>query len=448
MNDFSFLGSYKKFLGLCSVLFIALGASMHAKSYLPKHESITLKNGLQVVSVPLTNKSGVIEVDVLYKVGSRNEIMGKSGIAHMLEHLNFKSTKNLKAGEFDKIVKRFGGVSNASTSFDVTRYFIKTSQENLDKSLELFAETMGSLNLKEDEFLPERQVVAEERLWRTDNSPIGMLYFRFFNTAYIYHSYHWTPIGFMEDIQNWTLEDIKHFHSLYYQPKNAIVLVVGDIDSKKVFELTKKHFESLKNLDNKAIPTPHTKEPKQDGARMAVVHKDGVQLEWIALGYKVPNFKHKDQVALDAISILLSGGNSSWLQKELVDKKRLASQAFSNNMQLQDESVFLFIAGGNPNIKAETLKQEIVALLEKLKKGQITQEELDKLKINQKADFISNLENSSDVAGLFADYLVQNDIQGLTNYQQQFAELKISDLVRVANEYFKDSQSTTVFLKP
>ncbi|GAA9646585.1 pitrilysin family protein [Helicobacter pylori] len=440
--------SVKRLLRLSSVLLVTLGASMHAQSYLPKHESITLKNGLQVVSVPLENKTGVIEVDVLYKVGSRNEVMGKSGIAHMLEHLNFKSTKNLKAGEFDKIVKRFGGVSNASTSFDITRYFIKTSQANLDKSLELFAETMGSLNLKEDEFLPERQVVAEERRWRTDNSPIGMLYFRFFNTAYVYHPYHWTPIGFMDDIQNWTLKDIKKFHSLYYQPKNAIVLVVGDVNSQKVFELSKKHFESLKNLDGKAIPAPYMKEPKQDGARTAVVHKDGVHLEWVALGYKVPDFKHKDQVALDALSKLLGEGKSSWLQSELVDKKRLASQAFSHNMQLQDESVFLFIAGGNPNVKAEALQKEIVALLEKLKKGEITQAELDKLKINQKADFISNLESSSDVAGLFADYLVQNDIQGLTDYQQQFLDLKVSDLVRVANEYFKDTQSTTVFLKP
>ncbi|WP_219025513.1 M16 family metallopeptidase, partial [Helicobacter pylori] len=151
---------------------------------------------------------------------------------------------------------------------------------------------------------------------------------------------------------------------------------------------------------------------------------------------------------LDALSKLLGEGKSSWLQSELVDKKRLASQAFSHNMQLQDESVFLFIAGGNPNVKAEALQKEIVALLEKLKKGEITQAELDKLKINQKADFISNLESSSDVAGLFADYLVQNDIQGLTDYQQQFLDLKVSDLGRVANEYFKDTQSTTVYLKP
>ena len=194
-------------------------------SSLPKHYTKHLDNGLQIVVVPLNNKSGVIETNIFYKVGSRNEVMGKSGIAHMLEHLSFKSTDKLKAGEFDEIVKGFGGVNNASTSFDYTRYFIKSSVENLDKSLELFSELMSNLLLKEDEFEPERNVVAEERLWRTDNSPMGYLYFRFFNTAFVYHPYHWTPIGFMQDIQSWNIDDIRSFYRTYYQPQNAIVLV-------------------------------------------------------------------------------------------------------------------------------------------------------------------------------------------------------------------------------
>ena len=147
---------------------------------IPKHYEQTLENGLEVVVVPLPNKSSVIEVDVIYKVGSRNEIQGKSGIAHMLEHLNFKSTKNLKAGEFDEIVKKFGGVDNAFTSFDYTKYYIKTTNSNLDKSLELFAEVMENLSLRDSEFQPERDVVMQERLWRTDNNPMGLLYFTFF----------------------------------------------------------------------------------------------------------------------------------------------------------------------------------------------------------------------------------------------------------------------------
>lgn len=153
-----------------------LGALM--ANSLPQHVTKTLENGLQIVVIPMNNKSDVITTDIFYKVGSGNEIMGKSGIAHMLEHLNFKSTKNLKAGEFDEIVKGFGGVNNASTGFDYTHYFIKSSSKNLSKSLELFAELMQNLRLTDEEFQPERNVVLEERLWRTDNSPIGYLYFR------------------------------------------------------------------------------------------------------------------------------------------------------------------------------------------------------------------------------------------------------------------------------
>jgi zinc protease len=253
-------------------LLITISGELMSNS-LPKYHTKTLENGLEIVAIPMKNGSGVISTDIFYKVGSRDEKMGKSGIAHMLEHLNFKSTKNLKAGEFDEIVKGFGGVNNASTSFDYTHYYIKSASKNMDKSLELFADLMENLTLKDEEFQPERDVVAEERRWRTDNNPMGYLQFRLFNNSYIYHPYHWTPIGFMSDIQNWTIEDIKDFHSTYYQPKNAIVIVAGDIDESEVFESVEKHFKNIKNT--KEIPSLlHTVEPKQDGEKRVVINKD------------------------------------------------------------------------------------------------------------------------------------------------------------------------------
>ncbi|OQX59559.1 MAG: peptidase M16, partial [Helicobacteraceae bacterium 4484_230] len=214
---------------------------------LPDYTTKTFDNGLQVVVIPMQNDSNVISTDIFYKVGSRNEIMGKTGIAHMLEHMNFKSTKNLKAGEFDEQVKSVGGVNNASTGFDYTHYFIKSSSDNVDKTFSLFAELMQNLNLKDEEFQPERNVVAEERRWRTDNNPLGYLYFRLFNNAYLYHPYHWTPIGFMNDIKTWTIDDIRNFHATYYQPKNAILIVTGDIDPKTVFTKAKEYFSKIKN---------------------------------------------------------------------------------------------------------------------------------------------------------------------------------------------------------
>ena len=330
------------------------------------YEKIQLKNKLEVYALPVNKNSDVISVDIFYKVGSRNEIMGKSGIAHMLEHLNFKSTKNLKAGEFDEIVKGFGGVDNASTGFDYTHYFIKCAKKNLDKALGLFSELMANLNLKDEEFQPERAVVLEERRWRTDNNPLGFLYFRLFNHAFMYHPYHWTPIGFFKDIENWNIEDIKEFHSVYYQPKNAILLVSGDIENEEVFELSKKHFEKIKNT--KAIPKIHTKEPKQEGAKRIYLHKNS-DTELLALAYKIPNFKHKDIPTLNALAELLGSGKSSLMGEILIDKLNLINDYYAYVNDCIDENLFIFICNCNPNIDAKRVEKELLKIIDKLKMG-------------------------------------------------------------------------------
>ena len=412
---------------------------------LPNYYTKNLDNGLQIVAIPMDNNTNVVSVDVFYKVGSRNEVMGKSGIAHMLEHLNFKSTKNLKAGEFDEIVKGFGGVNNAGTSFDYTHYYIKTSSKNTDKSLELFSELMQNLTLNDEEFQPERDVVAEERRWRTDNNPMGYLQFRVFNNTFIYHPYHWTPIGFMDDIKNWTIEDIKDFHSTYYQPQNAIVVVAGDIKKDDVFSYVEKHFKDIKNT--KEIPSSvHTIEPKQDGERRAIINKES-NVQMLAMTYHIPNFEHEDQIALSALSQLLSSGKSSILQKVLVDEKRLANSVYAYNMELKDPGVFMFMAVANENVDALKIEKEILDIISKIQKGEIKEKELDKLKINTKADFIYSLESSSDVASLFGTYLVRDNIKPLLEYEANLEKLKVEDIVNVAKKYLVKENSTTLILK-
>ncbi|RDU61405.1 pitrilysin family protein [Helicobacter sp. MIT 14-3879] len=419
-------------------------SSLALGSVLPQYETKTLRNGLQIIVIPLKNNSNVIETNVFYKVGSRNEIMGKSGIAHMLEHLNFKTTKNLRAGEFDEIVKKMGGTDNASTSFDYTRYYIKSSADNLDKSLELFAELMQNLLFVDSEFQSERNVVAQERLWRTDNSPGGYLFFRFFNTAYVYHSYHWTPIGFMNDIQSWNLEDIKAFHSLYYQPQNAILIVAGDIESSKVFEGAEKYFGNIKNTGE--IPQVKTVEPKQDGARQAFIKKDTGGIEWLMMGFKVPQFNHEDQVALEAISDILGNGKSAILSALLTDKLKLASAVSVYNMSLIDEGMFIIIATGNAGIKANDLKIEILKEVEKLKKTLIAQDQLDKVKTNTRAAFIYSMESASSVAGLFGSYFVRGDIKPLLYYEKNLNDLNPKKIQEVAKKYFTLDNSTTLIM--
>ena len=425
-------------------LLITISGELMSNS-LPKYHTKTLENGLEIVAIPMKNGSGVISTDIFYKVGSRDEKMGKSGIAHMLEHLNFKSTKNLKAGEFDEIVKGFGGVNNASTSFDYTHYYIKSASKNMDKSLELFADLMENLTLKDEEFQPERDVVAEERRWRTDNNPMGYLQFRLFNNSYIYHPYHWTPIGFMSDIQNWKIEDIKDFHSTYYQPKNAIVIVAGDIDESEVFESVEKHFKNIKNT--KEIPSLlHTVEPKQDGEKRVVINKDSAG-QMLAITYHIPNFEHEDQVALSALSELLSSGKSSLLQKKLIDEKRLVNTIYAYNMDLKDPGLFMFMAVANEGVSALEIEKEILDRIAQIKKGDISQKDIDKIKINTKADFIFSLESSTEVASLYGSYFVRDNINPLLEYEKNVEKLTKENLIDVANKYLNKNNSTTVILK-
>ncbi|PLY14253.1 MAG: peptidase M16 [Sulfurimonas sp.] len=413
-------------------------------SSLPKYETKTLKNGLQIVVIPLKNNTNVISTDIFYKVGSRNEILGKTGIAHMLEHMNFKSTKNLNAGEFDKEVKSIGGVNNASTSFDYTHYYIKSSTQNLDKSLELYAELMQNLNLKDEEFQPERDVVAEERRWRTDNSPLGYLYFAMFNNAYVYHPYHWTPIGFMNDIQTWTIDDIREFHETYYQPNNAILMITGDIEPKEVFAKAQKMFGDIKNKTE--IPEFKFVEPEQNGPKRVTIKKES-EVEMIAITFHIPDFRDEDQVTLSAISEILFSGKSSRLYKELMDKKHLVNSVYAYNMENIDPGLFIFLATCNQDVKAEDVEKELIKQIELIKNEKVTKEEIEKVKINTKADFIYSLESSTSVANLFGSYLVRGDLKPLLTYEENIEKITQEKVQEVANKYFNFDKSTTLILK-
>ena len=425
------------------ILFTLTGVLM--ANSLPKHFTKTLENGMQIVVIPMDNDSGVITTDIYYKVGSRNEVMGKSGMAHMLEHLSFKSTDKLKEGEFDTIVKSRGGVNNASTGFDKTHYYIKTASKNLPMTLDLFSELMHNLKLTDKEFQKERDVVAEERRLRTDNNPMGYLYFRVFNTHFTYHPYHWLPIGFMEDILTWKIEDIRTFYKRYYQPNNAILVVAGDIDPKEVFTEAKKYFGKIKNEHD--IPKVTAVEPKIDGAKRAILHKESNKVDTLAITYAIPNYAHEDQVALSAISHILSSGKSSRFEKKLVNEKHLVNQIYGYNMELADPGVFLIMAMCSPDASLDVVEKEILTELEKLKNGEVTQAELDKVKINTKAEFIYSLESSNSVAELYGDYYAKGNIQPLLEYEEKLDKITLKDISRVAKKYFDHDFSTTVILR-
>jgi predicted Zn-dependent peptidase len=305
---------------------------------------------------------------------------------------------------------------------------------------------MENLTLKDEEFQPERDVVAEERRWRTDNSPMGYLYFKLFNNTYTYHPYHWTPIGFMEDILNWKIEDIREFHDIFYAPNNAIVIVAGDVKKEDVFSEAKKYFENIQNKYPKKDDKLHTIEPVQDGEKRVIIKKDS-QVQMLAITFHIPNYLHEDQLALSTLSELLSSGKSSRLNELLIDKKRLVNTIYAYNMEQKDPGVYLFLAVCNPNVEATEVEKIIWEEIEKIKNGDVKKSEIEKVKINTKSDFIFSLESSSDVASLYGSYLIRGDIMPLMSYEENIEKITPKDIVNVAKKYFTKENATTVILK-
>jgi predicted Zn-dependent peptidase len=303
---------------------------------------------------------------------------------------------------------------------------------------------MQNLNLKDEEFQPERDVVTEERRWRTDNNPLGYLYFKLFNNAYVYHPYHWTPIGFMNDIRTWSIDDIREFHTTYYQPNNAILIVTGDVEPKEVFKRAKKAFGAIKNHGE--IPKVKFVEPQQDGAKRVIVKKES-EVEMLAITFHIPDFKDKDQVTLSVMSEILFSGKSSRLYKDLVDEKRLVNSVYAYNMENIDPGLFIFMATCNPGVNAEDVEKEILKQIERMKTTKVTKAELDKVKTNTKSDFIYSLESSTSVANLYGSYLVRGDITPLMTYEEDVKKVTAKKIQEAAKKYFDFDKSTTLILK-
>jgi predicted Zn-dependent peptidase len=415
---------------------------------IPEHFTTELDNKLKVVVVPINRGSNVISTNIFYRVGSRDEQLGKSGLAHMLEHLSFKSTKNLKSGEFDKIVKNFGGVNNASTSFDSTHYFIKSTTEHLEKSLNLFAELMSNLKLLDSEFQVERKVVLEERDWRIEGSPFGKIYSELFNLAFIYHPYHWLPIGFADDIKSWTIEDIRDFYNKFYQPQNAILVIAGDIKPETVFKLAKQEFGHIKNSTEKIIRRQFV-EPHQKSARRSIIRDENGKnkIDYLMIGFKTPNFEHEDQPALSFISKILAGLESSRLDNKIIKRKELANSVSSSNYQEIDPSLFIISAFGNPNISAEKIEKQIWKELEILKTKKVTQEEFARVQINLKKGLLTSFTSALPTANIFGNFFVKGNIELLLQMEENLKKLTPEKIIEVANKYFKDESSTTIIFK-
>lgn len=345
-------------------------------------QEFKLDNGLKLI-VQEDHRSPVVVSQVWYRAGSLDEVNGKTGVAHVLEHMMFKGTKEVPAGQFSRMIAAAGGKENAFTSTDYTCYFQQLEKSHLPLAFKLEADRMVNLQLTDEEFAKEIKVVMEERRWRTDDKPQSKVNEAFQGALYRAHPYARPVIGFMNDLENMTAEDAREWYRNWYAPNNATLVVVGDVKAEEVYKLAKQHFGKLKP---KVLPVRKPQvEPEQLGERRVVV-KAPAKLPYLLMGYHVPPLVTPqtdwEPYALEVLAGVLSGNPAARLNQRLVRESQLAIDASAGYDLMARGRQSLFALDATPS-EGKTVAQLEAALLqqiEDIKTSGVTAEELDRVK--------------------------------------------------------------------
>ncbi len=406
----------------------------------------TLDNGLKVLLLE-EHKAPVVTFHIWYRVGSRNEQLGRTGLAHLTEHMMFKGTAKIDGQEFSQIIRRNGGRDNAFTSQDYTGYFVTLAADRIHLPLELEPDRMVNLLLDPDEVARERSVVMEERRLRTEDDPNSSLWEEVQAAAFKAHPYGNPVIGWMEDIRKLNHEDLRTFYETYYAPNNAVVVVVGHFDRA---ELLPKIREAFGGIPRGPEPLRvRSVEPPQNGERRVVLTRQDAQLASVVAVYHVPNLTDPDSYALDVLEVILAGGRSARLHRQLVYEKQLAlsAGALYSRVAADPELMSLF-ATPAPGKTTEEVEQALYHEIERLKTELVSPRELQKAKNQIEASFIFSQDSIFSLARQLAAYESVAGWQYWTAYVPGIRAVTREDIQRVARKYFTVENRTVGVLIP
>jgi len=403
-----------------------------------------LPNGLKVILLE-NHKAPLVTFQVWYRVGSRNEPWGKTGISHVLEHMMFKGTERTGPEEFSRIIQENGGNLNAFTSYDYTAYFENLNSDRIRVAIDLEADRMQNLVLRDEDFRTERMVVMEERRLRNENNPQSVLIEQVMAIAFQIHPYRWPIIGWMEDLARLTLNDLKGYYRTYCYPGNAFLVVVGDF---KKEELLPKIEMAFGPIPKGAIPDQDKiKEPSQIGERRIFVKKEA-QLPFLVMGYHVPNLRDPDSYVLEVIATLLSEGKSSRLYQNLVREKRLVLRADADYSLLsRDPRLFYFSADPLPGKEVAEVERALDQEIERLQKEPVGGQELEKAKNQLEASFIFGQDSIFNQAMLLARHEITLNWKAVDDYLPSIRKVTPEDIQRVAKKYLiPDNRSVGILI--
>ncbi|MDC8444752.1 MAG: insulinase family protein [Nitrosomonas sp.] len=411
------------------------------------------ENGLKLI-VKEDNRSPVIVSLLMYQAGSVDELNGVTGVAHVLEHMMFKGTKNVPGGEFSRRIATAGGRDNAFTSRDYTGYFQQLHKDHLALAITLESDRMHNLLLTEEEFAKEINVVMEERRLRTDDQARSLLFEKMMATAYQSHPYRWPVIGWMNDLENMTAEDAQQWYDRWYAPNNAILVIVGDVNAEEVRSLVQKHYGSIAQRPLLAIDQRKPQiEPPQLGIKRITV-KAPAEMPYLVMGYHAPVIKSIqndwEPFALKMLENIMDGHASARLNKSLVRELQIANSAGAGYSATGRGPGMFFLSGTpSPGKTAEELEQAIRAEIRKLIEEKVTEEELNRVKAQAVASQVFQLDSifaqAMQIGRLESVGLSYRDIDTMLEKLQAVTAEQIR---AVAEKYLTDDQLTVAVLDP
>jgi zinc protease len=425
-------------------LFLLLAITGEAQMKADDVNTFTLKNGMKVLvvedfSIPNAN------MYLFYKVGSRNEYQGITGLSHFFEHMMFNGAKKYGPKQFDQTMEFNGGANNAYTTENVTVYTDWFPASAADVIFDLEADRISTLSIDPSIVESERGVVLSERRTGLENSPWRLLSQSMQATAFQEHPYHWPVMGYEDDMKNWNQQDLERYFKTYYAPNNCVVVVSGAIKTEEVKRLAQKYLEPIPAQP--APPKVHIVEPVQTGERRITVQKE-VATPYLMIGYHTPETKHQDYYALNILSSILSSGKSSRLYASLVDEKQLATQVFTDYGDSFDPNLFNVYAVANKNVNEADLENAIYTEIEKIKKEGISETELQKVKNQKLMEFYDQVETINGKSNNIGTYEVFfGDYKKMFDAPANFNKTTVADVQNVAKKYFTKSNRTVGVLK-
>ncbi len=424
--------------------FIALTAPVSAlvsKDDVRVHQ---LKNGMKILIHP-DNSIPNANMYVFWKVGSRNELPGITGLSHFFEHMMFNGSKNFPPGSFDRVMEAAGGANNAYTSNDLTVYTNWFPTSAFSTIVDLEADRIGYLEIDEKKIESERGVVLSERSTGLENDPWEELSIAVRSTAFLAHPYSWPVIGWESDIRAWQKDDLKRYFETYYNPSNAVMVVAGAVNPDEIIKELEKKIGSIERKNT--VPPVRTKEPPQRGERRVWLEKSEITNNHFLANYHVPESRHEDFFALNLLAEILAGGPSSRLYKKLVDEQRVALEVNAYHSESIDPDLFSIAIVGADKTKLKTIETALDAELEALKKKGITAKELQKVKKKLIVSFYRDMETINGKAQLLGNYeIFHGGFENLFKAADKYRAVTEGDIKRVLNLYFKKSNRTVGLL--